>query len=196
MKYSLYEECIHKFSDLKFSREELDIIQSTFNISSFGNIKPDNDCITKSVNNFKYDCFKIHKDSIEYVIQDINFWYLNAGDLKCAHLDQKKADGVYFVHIKDNELSIKFYDTLALSCLQERYGSVKINYRMIEYFDGMGILPDNEYKQNIDLSVLNHFNIINLLMTMDNAFYKLFNGDSIEDLLDKQKNESVKQKIK
>ena len=60
----------------------------------------------------------------------------------------------------------------------------------------MGILPDNEYKQNIDLSVLNHFNIINLLMTMDNAFYKLFNGDSIEDLLDKQKNESVKQKIK
>ena len=46
MKYSLYEECIHKFSDLKFSREELDIIQSTFKISAFENINLDNYCIT------------------------------------------------------------------------------------------------------------------------------------------------------
>ena len=115
--------------------------------------------------------------------------------MKCAHLDVKKADGVYFVHIKDNELSIKFYDTLALSCVEERYNNVKINYRLIEYFDAMGILPDNEYKQNIDLSVLNHFNIIKLLMTMDNAFYKLFNGDNIDDLLLEQKYGPIKKKI-
>ena len=196
MKYSLYTECIQKFGDIKFSREELDIIQSIFHISAFGNINSDNSCITKSVNNFKYDFFKIHKDSIEYITQDTNFWYLNAGDLKCAHLDLKKADGVYFVHIKDNELSIKFYDSFALSCVQERFDNVKINYRMIEFFNAMGILPDKEYEQNIDLSVLNHFNIINLLMTMDNSFYKLFNGDNIDDLLDKQEFELVKMKIK
>lgn len=196
MKYSLYEECIHKFSDLKFSREELDIIQSIFHISAFGNCESGDSWITKSVNNSTYDHFTIDGDSIKYITQDTYFSYLSSGssNLNCAHLDVKKADGVYFVDIKDNELSVKFYDTLALSCVDERYNNVKINYRLIEFFDAMGILPDNEYKQNIDLSVLNHFNIINLLMTMDNAFYKLFNGDNIDDLLLEQKYGPVKRK--
>lgn len=51
----------------------------------------------------------------------------------------------------------------------------------------MGIILDKEYESNINSLVLDHFNIIKLLMTMDNAFNKLFNGDNIDDLLIEQK---------
>lgn len=194
MKYSLYEECIHKYTDLKFSREELDIIQDTFNISAIGNCELDNGCITKSVNNFKCDHFKINRDLIEYMTQDTYFWYLNAPDLNCAHLDLKKSDGVYYVHIKNNNLYIKYYDSLALSCFQDRYGNVKMDKDIIEYFSAMGILPDNVYESNINLQVLDHFNIIKLLMTKADTFNMLFNGDNIDDLLMEQKYGPVKKK--
>ena len=49
------------------------------------------------------------------------------------------------------------------------------------FFSVMGIIPDKEYESNINSLVLDHFNIIKLLMTMDNAFNKLFNGDNIDD---------------
>ena len=55
------------------------------------------------------------------------------------------------------------------------------------FFSVMGIIPDKEYESNINSLVLDHFNIIKLLMTMDNAFNKLFNGDNIDDLLIEQK---------
>ena len=58
----------------------------------------------------------------------------------------------------------------------------------------MGIIPDKEYESNINSLVLDHFNIIKLLMTMDNAFNKLFNGDNIDDLLMEQKYGPVKKK--
>lgn len=62
------------------------------------------------------------------------------------------------------------------------------------FFSVMGIIPDKEYESNINSLVLDHFNIIKLLMTMDNAFNKLFNGDNIDDLLMEQKYGPVKKK--
>ena len=187
MKYSLYEECIHKFSDLKFSREELDIIQSTFNISVGVNYEIDKKCIIKCVNGSNYYHFEIWSDFIKYVKKDTYFGYKCEDNLNCAYLVLKKDDGVYFVNIDNHNFSIKYYDDLALSCVQKRYGNVKIDKDIIEYFSAIGILPDNVYESNVNSLILNHFNIIKLLMTRDDSFNKLFNGDNIDDLLIEQK---------
>lgn len=196
MKYSLFDEYFYNCQDIKFSRSELDIIQDIFNIPAGGKRDANDYCILKYFNNSKGEFFKVHSDGLGYVSENVNFSYITGSKSKSGHLVIKNNDGIYYILIDNEKLSIKYYDSLAFSCLKERYDDVYVDYNAINLFKTMGIFPDNEYEQKIDLSVLNHFKIVKLLMTMDDVFYKLFNGDNIDNLLDKQESELVIKKIR
>lgn len=196
MKYSLYEECVHNFSNVRFSSEELNIIQDCFHIYPGGKYDENDKFIKKSVNNSKYDYFKINSSYISYITEDIYFGYLFSVNLKGGHLVLNKDDGIYSVLISNQEFSIKYYDSYALSFIKQKNGNVDIDYNIIEVFNKLGILPDKQYECEISLLVLDHFNIIKLLMTQNGVFNDLFSGNNIHDLLNKQEYGSEKKKIK